>query len=70
MPVGAAAAPGAAAGQRHLLSGAHEVVLAPVPARDLRARRDQHDQRVAVRAVLESAQPVPATIGPVVAATP
>ena len=65
-----AAAPGPAAGQRHLLSGAHEVVLAPVPARDLRARRDQHDERLAVRAVLQSARPVPASVRAVVAAAP
>ena len=35
----------AAARQRDLLAGPHEVVRAPVPALDLRAGRDEHDQR-------------------------
>ena len=53
-------ATGPAAGDRHLLAGPHEVVARPVPAGDLRARRDADEQRLAVRSVALGALPVPA----------
>ncbi len=59
--VAAAARPAARDGD--LLARAHEVVVRPVPARDLRAGRHRDDQLLAVRAVPLGALAVAAPLG-------
>ena len=63
-----AAPAGAAARDRDLLAGPHEVVARAVPLLDLRAGRDAHDHRLAVGAVALRALAVAATVGAEVAA--
>ena len=58
-----AAAAGAAARDRHLLAGAHEVVARAVPALDLRAGRHRDHERLAVGAVALGALAVAAALG-------
>ena len=58
-----AAPPGAAARDRDLLAGTHEVEPRAVPALDLGAGRHRDDQRLAVRAVALGALAVAAALG-------
>src|SRR6478609_6583594 len=63
LEAGVAAPARAAAGDRDLLPGAHEVVAGAVPALHLGAGRDGDHQLLAVGAVALGAEPVPAAVG-------